>query len=79
MAGRNNPCPCGSGRKYKQCYLPKDRVAQAQQIETNVEHYFYQFSPLAGDQLDLYYRVISSLVKYDIIGLPWEIGNLVAA
>lgn len=21
MAGRNDPCPCGSGRKYKQCHL----------------------------------------------------------
>jgi uncharacterized protein YecA (UPF0149 family) len=20
-AGRNDPCPCGSGRKYKQCCL----------------------------------------------------------
>jgi uncharacterized protein YecA (UPF0149 family) len=19
--GRNDPCPCGSGRKYKQCHL----------------------------------------------------------
>lgn len=22
--GRNNPCPCGSGRKYKHCCLGKD-------------------------------------------------------
>lgn len=21
MAGRNEPCPCGSGRKYKNCHL----------------------------------------------------------
>ena len=21
--GRNDPCPCGSGRKYKQCCLAK--------------------------------------------------------
>ena len=21
--GRNDPCPCGSGRKYKQCCMPK--------------------------------------------------------
>jgi hypothetical protein len=24
--GRNNPCPCGSRRKYKQCCQPQDRV-----------------------------------------------------
>lgn len=22
--GRNDPCPCGSGKKYKQCCLKKD-------------------------------------------------------
>ena len=21
--GRNDPCPCGSGKKYKKCYLNK--------------------------------------------------------
>jgi hypothetical protein len=25
--GRNDPCHCGSGRKYKQCCLGKDEVA----------------------------------------------------
>jgi hypothetical protein len=24
--GRNEPCPCGSGRKYKQCCLNKSRA-----------------------------------------------------
>ena len=24
--GRNEPCPCGSGRKYKQCCLEKDNA-----------------------------------------------------
>jgi tetratricopeptide (TPR) repeat protein len=27
--GRNDPCPCGSGQKYKQCCREKDRAAQA--------------------------------------------------
>lgn len=27
--GRNDPCPCGSGRKYKKCCLPKADVARA--------------------------------------------------
>ncbi|MEM7332727.1 MAG: SEC-C metal-binding domain-containing protein [Chloroflexota bacterium] len=22
--GRNDPCPCGSGRKYKNCYMRED-------------------------------------------------------
>jgi hypothetical protein len=24
--GRNDPCPCGSGKKYKQCCLAKDEA-----------------------------------------------------
>lgn len=24
--GRNDPCPCGSGKKYKKCHLPKRRA-----------------------------------------------------
>jgi SEC-C motif len=26
--GRNDPCPCGSGKKYKKCCLAKDEAAQ---------------------------------------------------
>ena len=26
---RNDPCPCGSGRKYKHCCLQKDQAAQS--------------------------------------------------
>jgi hypothetical protein len=27
MVGRNDPCPCGSGKKYKKCCLERDREA----------------------------------------------------
>src|SRR5262245_56588523 len=30
--GRNDPCPCGSGKKYKQCHLPLEEAAQAEQL-----------------------------------------------
>ncbi len=30
--GRNDPCPCGSGRKYKQCCWPKDRAKQVRDV-----------------------------------------------
>ena len=29
--GRNRPCPCGSGKKYKLCCLPSDEQRQAAQ------------------------------------------------
>ena len=27
--GRNDPCPCGSGKKYKRCHLPLDRQRES--------------------------------------------------
>jgi tetratricopeptide (TPR) repeat protein len=30
--GRNDPCPCGSGKKYKKCCLPKHQADQHQQF-----------------------------------------------
>jgi hypothetical protein len=26
--GRNDPCPCGSGKKYKQCHLAADEAKE---------------------------------------------------
>jgi len=31
-AGRNEPCPCGSGKKYKHCCLPKDEASEREQF-----------------------------------------------
>jgi hypothetical protein len=28
--GRNDPCPCGSGKKYKHCHLPIEQAAEAE-------------------------------------------------
>lgn len=28
--GRNDPCPCGSGRKYKKCCMDKNRIAPSE-------------------------------------------------
>ena len=30
--GRNDPCPCGSGKKYKRCCLDKDEVAEHERL-----------------------------------------------
>jgi hypothetical protein len=30
--GRNDPCPCGSGKKYKRCCMARDRAAQAERV-----------------------------------------------
>ena len=31
--GRNDPCPCGSGKKYKNCHLGKDQEAPSSKIK----------------------------------------------
>lgn len=31
-AGRNDPCPCGSGKKYKKCCQPKDEAAEHEEL-----------------------------------------------
>jgi SEC-C motif len=31
-AGRNDPCPCGSGKKYKKCCLAKDQEESSRQV-----------------------------------------------
>ncbi|MFN2428141.1 MAG: YecA family protein [Candidatus Binatia bacterium] len=33
-AGRNDPCPCGSGKKYKKCHLASDERAAAPAAQT---------------------------------------------
>jgi hypothetical protein len=33
--GRNDPCPCGSGKKYKRCCLAADEEREATRPETN--------------------------------------------
>lgn len=35
--GRNTPCPCGSGKKYKKCCLPKDEGSRHQKDMEPVE------------------------------------------
>ena len=30
--GRNDPCPCGSGNKYKKCCLMKDEAAERERL-----------------------------------------------
>lgn len=32
-AGRNDPCPCGSGKKYKKCCLPRDEALRVEDDE----------------------------------------------
>lgn len=37
MVGRNDPCPCGSGKKYKKCCLPRDEAVERSSAVPPVE------------------------------------------
>jgi hypothetical protein len=40
------------------------QIALMEGDEAALERYFYQFSPLAGDKLDTYYRIIPALAYH---------------
>ncbi|WP_097677931.1 YecA family protein [Bacillus massilinigeriensis] len=48
--GRNDPCPCGSGRKYKQCCLKKEKVVELGQVKQG--HFFQMKNRLVERLLD---------------------------
>src|SRR6188768_1271318 len=57
-AGRNDPCPCGSGKKYKKCHLTADEQASytppaapdAKELLTNGWRLFEQRRPGAAEK-----------------------------
>ena len=57
-AGRNDPCPCGSGRKYKKCHLAADEQAtiappaapDAKELLANAWRLFEQRRPGAAEK-----------------------------
>ena len=72
--GRNDPCPCGSGKKYKLCCLEKDRAAefatavrqrvalQAQKDNQAAQRKDYQAALLESQALDAASNAVVDLV-----------------
>ena len=48
---RNDPCPCGSGRKYKKCHLAADEAARAAEQHDNVSPLHALDQELVGKML----------------------------
>lgn len=60
--GRNDSCPCGSGKKYKKCCLPKEAKGKAETELTS--------NPLSN----LKYKITDEpLINQDMIALPDEV------
>ena len=47
--GRNEPCPCGSGNKYKRCCLNKDQALERESLATarQARHHDERYDELA--------------------------------
>lgn len=45
--GRNQPCPCGSGKKYKQCCLDKDQAFEREALAAARQHDDERYDELA--------------------------------
>jgi len=57
--GRNDPCPCGSGKKYKKCCLIKRKQPLNEKIADVIQ--VNGLKPLLGDLLYNAYRFIMDM------------------
>lgn len=53
MTGRNEPCPCGSGKKFKKCCLLKEQKRDFKEEKQPKRKIVYEVSP---DEIALYQR-----------------------
>jgi tetratricopeptide (TPR) repeat protein len=65
--GRNEPCPCGSGKKYKQCCLAKDEAARlapsvAAQADDHLPHHHPRFCKNCNANIDAAARGVLALI-----------------
>jgi len=49
---RNEPCPCGSGKKYKQCCMTKDQAEAAVKGQSVPQHQGFAGAPLWSDDAE---------------------------
>lgn len=61
--GRNDPCPCGSGKKYKKCCLHKkqeQKINPLDELDTPIATHF----PLTRVEVDAFYSLWSRLINF---------------
>lgn len=67
MIGRNDPCPCGSGRKYKKCCALKTEISNEQLVDEELKRiisgYFENAISLPAD-----------FAEYDRVERQWRSG-----
>ncbi|MDA3809088.1 MAG: SEC-C metal-binding domain-containing protein [Spirochaetaceae bacterium] len=66
--GRNDPCPCGSGKKYKKCCMESDQYAP----DAYISAHEYNFKQKANDQEQLSAKDIWGLDPFELQQLKME-------
>ena len=66
--GRNDPCDCGSGRKYKNCCLPKDEEAQIAKL--NRERFERESEALASEAANHDNKEQPQAESFDLAAAP---------
>ena len=69
--GRNDPCPCGSGKKYKKCCLVETfvEVGKKESIEKRLIENIIQFIGEHNKKLSLDGHKVLTMMKNSIISL----------
>ncbi|MBW2039831.1 MAG: SEC-C domain-containing protein [Deltaproteobacteria bacterium] len=72
--GRNEPCPCGSGKKFKKCHLPiaEEMRKQAEEADKRDEELF-RYREAISDEREAEVGIRRLLAKYDRTDLFPEI------
>jgi tetratricopeptide (TPR) repeat protein len=70
--GRNDPCPCGSGKKYKKCCLPREQAQRPRAPETE-EPFIAELRPDVDEAVD---RALQRLERGDGKQVEPEIAAL---
>jgi hypothetical protein len=83
--GRNDPCPCGSGRKYKKCHLQADERAhsatnRAAALHALDEHLKTEISAFALDRFGFearaWARDFDTPAESLALGIPWSVYHV---
>lgn len=83
--GRNDLCPCGSGKEFKKCCLPKSSLAHILDLKgKNAENFVYELSQKSfftdwcyrNPRLPNGKEVCDLLVVYDEMAIIWQVKDL---
>lgn len=77
--GRNDPCPCGSGRKYKTCFTPEQTVRSCYSYRTLVNFAVFpglaEVEPTTKELYNRHYRVRKRLLLADAVRFFFALGE----